>query len=282
MKMKMKRTIGVVVIIAAGLLFSSGCTGITNPEAHAGYEGYIVSRPYYLGSGGYVKTLKGPARYGATWRKFIIPIDMRTRTYTEPFEQSSAVLAKDNLRVEFQSHLIVHIDKGGSKQVVELYQAENWYPQVVREVFRTFVRDEIQQYDSLDIKNNISKIGNRILEELQEKYKDTPFIFEAVVVGNIQYPKNVTQAVSDKMAATQTLEKADIEIEIEEKKAEKKIVEAKGIATAQRIINETLTNLYLQHEAIQAQQAMAKSPNHTTVYIPVGTNGIPLVYTMGK
>ena len=53
----------------------------------------------------------------------------------------------------------------------------------------------------------------------------------------------------------------------------------KGIAQAQEIINTTLTENYLQHEAINAQRAMANSPNHTTVYIPVGSNGIPIVYT---
>ena len=35
---------------------------------------------------------------------------------------------------------------------------------------------------------------------------------------------------------------------------------------------------YLQHEAIGAQLEMASSPNHTTVYIPVGNNGLPLVH----
>jgi len=277
----MKRWTG-LIIIAVAFMFAGGCVGLTNPEVEAGQEGYIFARPYYIGHGGYVKTIKGPSRYGITWRKFCVPIDMRTRTYTEPFIDATSVLAKDNLRVEFQAHLIVHIKEGGSKVVVEKYQGEDWYQQVVSEVFRTHVRDEIQKYVSLEIKNNIGKIGKEILLRLQEKYKDTPFVFEAVVVGNIQYPKNVTQAVSEKLAATQKLEKADIDIAIERKKSEKRVVEAQGIADAQKIINATLSELYLQHEAIQAQLSMAKSPNHTTVYIPVGTNGIPLVYTMGK
>ena len=46
------------------------------------------------------------------------------------------------------------------------------------------------------------------------------------------------------------------------------------------IINATLTDKYLQHEAIQAQEKMADSPNHTTIYIPSGQNGIPLVRTV--
>lgn len=67
--------------------------------------------------------------------------------------------------------------------------------------------------------------------------------------------------------------------DIAQRDAEIRIEEAKGIAEAQGIINSTLTSNYLQHEAIQAQLRMAESPNHTTVYIPVGHNGMPLVYT---
>lgn len=85
-----------------------------------------------------------------------------------------------------------------------------------------------------------------------------------------------------KLAAEQELEKKAIEKKIAMKNAEIRIEEAKGIAQAQKIINTTLTKNYLQHEAISAQLKMADSPNHTTVYIPSGTNGIPLVYDSRK
>lgn len=69
-------------------------------------------------------------------------------------------------------------------------------------------------------------------------------------------------------------------VQVEKQKAQIRIVDAEGIAESQRIINATLTDRYLQHEAIQAQQQMANSPNHTTIYIPSGNNGIPLVKTV--
>ena len=68
-------------------------------------------------------------------------------------------------------------------------------------------------------------------------------------------------------------------IQVEKQKAQIRIVEAQGIAEAQRIINATLTDKYLQHEAIQAQEKEIGSPNHTVIYIPSGQNGIPLVQT---
>ncbi len=71
-------------------------------------------------------------------------------------------------------------------------------------------------------------------------------------------------------------------VQVEKQKAQIRIVDAEGIAKSQQIINATLTDRYLQHEAIQAQQQMANSPNHTTIYIPSGNNGIPLVKTVDE
>lgn len=68
-------------------------------------------------------------------------------------------------------------------------------------------------------------------------------------------------------------------ITVEKQKAQIRVQEAIGIASAQKIINATLTDKYLQHEAISAQKSLADSPNHTTIYIPSGQNGIPIIKT---
>lgn len=65
-------------------------------------------------------------------------------------------------------------------------------------------------------------------------------------------------------------------VQVQEQKAQIKVAEAHGIADAQKIINDTLTPLYLQHEAIQAQ----KSQSNKIIYVPSGNQGIPLVSTV--
>lgn len=67
---------------------------------------------------------------------------------------------------------------------------------------------------------------------------------------------------------------------IVEKQAEQRYQEAIGIKRAQDEINSTLTPLYVQHEAIQAQEAIANSGrNNTIIYVPAGTNGVPTQIT---
>ena len=63
-------------------------------------------------------------------------------------------------------------------------------------------------------------------------------------------------------------------------KAEQRFIESVGIRRAQDEISKTLTTLYIQHEAIQAQERIAESGrNNTIIYSPAGSNGVPLVQT---
>jgi hypothetical protein len=61
-------------------------------------------------------------------------------------------------------------------------------------------------------------------------------------------------------------------------KAEQRVIEAEGIRKAQDLIARTLTPLYVQHEAIQAQKVQGAGDK---IYVPVGAQGIPLVNNIG-
>lgn len=73
--------------------------------------------------------------------------------------------------------------------------------------------------------------------------------------------------------------KADLEAADNYAKAE--VRRAQGAAQSAEIISGSLNKnpSYLTYLAIQAQSENAKGTNHTTIYIPVGDNGIPLVQT---
>ncbi len=266
-----------VIVALIGTAFAlSSCT---NPHSPAGHEGFVFEDPRIFGKGGHRGVVSGPGNYGVSlWRNKIINIDIRPSTYTEQFQ----ILAKDDLNISFNFHAVISVNKGKVVDVVQNYGAEKWYHRFVREPFRTFVRDSVQQYTSRDIKSTREIIAGNVQDRLSQHLKGSPFKLVSLVVGDINYPAIVAQAVEKKLAAQQLLEEKTVQKEIAQKDAEIKVEEAKGIAQAQEIINQTLTTNYLQHEAIKAQEKMAGSPNHTTVYIPVGTNGIPIVYTPKK
>lgn len=69
-------------------------------------------------------------------------------------------------------------------------------------------------------------------------------------------------------------------VQVQQQKAAIQVAQAEGIAKAQDIIKSTLTPAYLQYEAIEAQKSEVNSQNHTIIYIPSSSNGVPLVSTV--
>lgn len=261
------------ILIALSILF----VGCTNPHTPEGYEGYVKEDPIFFGEGGFRGVLKGPSNYGVSlWQNKVTNVDFRPQTYEEEFN----ILAKDELNISFRFQTIIKIKSGTIKTIVEDYAGAIFYDRYIREPLRSSVRNNVQLLKSREVKEKRKEIAEQVKIDLLAYLGDSPFIIVEAMVGNIDYPDVVTKAVESKLAAQQLLEEKETQREIAKKDAEIKIEEARGIAEAQRIINSTLTVNYLQHEAIQAQLKMADSPNHTTVYIPSGANGIPIIKTV--
>lgn len=149
---------------------------------------------------------------------------------------------------------------------------------VITPQFRSATRGVTVNYEAKGLyTSGREEISQRIFEELSQMLEDRGVVLEKVLLRSIRLPNTVAHAIEMKLKAEQEAEQMRFVLDKEKKESERKIIEAEGIAKAQEIINTTLTQAYLQHEAIQAQMKMADSPNHTTVYIPVGTNGIPLI-----
>ncbi len=254
-------------------------SGCSNPSTPAGHEGYVWENPRIFGKGGFVGTLKGPANFGVSlWRNEIKNVDFRPKTYSEAFN----ILTRDELNIALRWQTIIKIRRGTIKEVIEVYAGKDFYKRFIKEPLRSMVRKHVQHLDSREVKERREDIAQAVVTELIDYLKNTPFVVISGVVGNIDYPKIVTEAVEKKLAAKQLLDEKETQREIARKDAEIRIEEAKGIAKAQEIINSTLTKSYLQHEAINAQVKMAASPNHTTVYIPSGANGIPIINDVNR
>lgn len=264
--------------------------GASNPETPAGYVGYLTQGALF-GKASYYGLQTGPTSPGRTWLLHVTNVSITPYTYTEEFVNNDSVLSRDNLKIGFRVHLVWKVRREHVKDFVEKYSTlyddkkpdkivQDAYNNFLREPLRTYARDEIQRLNGLEIKDKITPIGDSIFTRVQALTKDTPFEVTSTVVGNIQYPEEVANAVAKKMATTQVLEQKATELKIEEQKKAIRIVEAEGIAKAMEIIQAKLTPNYLQHEAIEAQKAMVGSPNHTTIYIPVGPMGVPLVGTI--
>jgi regulator of protease activity HflC (stomatin/prohibitin superfamily) len=284
---------GTALLLLGGVATLVWFLGSSNPFTPAGYVGYltkgaIVGRSHFYG------IQRGPTSSGRTWLLDVTNVSVTPYTYNEDFTGNETVLSRDNLKIAFRVHTVWRVDDTKVPLFMERFSTTAGrreietepdaivkvaYGNFVREPLRTFARDEVQRRNGLEIKDALIPIGDAVLTRIRTYAADTPFVITSVVVGNVQYPSEVSDAVSRKLAATQELQRKDTEIEIERKERTKREVQAQGIANAMEIIRGQLSPMYVQHEAIEAQKAMVNSQNHTVVYIPVGPMGVPVTGT---
>ena len=282
----------VLAVAAAALIWLFGSS---NPYTPAGYVGYLT-RGAVFGKSTFYGVQRGPTSPGRTWLLDVVNVSITPYTYNEDFTGNETVLSRDNLKISFRVHTVWRVDETQVPLFMERYSTtvtnhhsterapdsivEVAYGNFVKEPLRTFARDEVQRRNGLEVKDALIAIGDAVLGRIRAYADGSPFIVSSVVVGNVQYPAEVADAVSKKLAATQDLQRKDTEIEIERKERTKREVQAQGIANAMQIIRGQLSPMYIQHEAIEAQKQMVNSPNHTVVYIPVGPMGVPITATM--
>jgi len=277
----------VVVVLLCVVLLGAGLFGCNNPSTPAGYMGYVTRRAVF-GKTTFVEMQTGPTSTGLGWLLHVTNISITPYTYDEPMH----VLSKDNLSVGFVIHIIWRVKPTfeGVKEFTEHYSileqgtnpdviAQTAYNNFIKQPMCNAARNETQARNAFELKNDMQEISHDIDSTMHVWVGNAPFDIMNVVIGDISYDPTVTDAISKKLATTQLLQQKDAEIDIARKDATKRLIEAEGIAKSMDVVQSKLTPLYVQHEAIDAQKLMVNAPNHTTIYIPIGANGVPVVST---
>ena len=203
-------------------------------------------------------------------------------TQTQELKETMQVPSKEGLTMQVDISILYRLSPEKASNIYKTI-GKDYDEVVVVPQFRSAVREATVFYEAKALyTSSRDEITNKIFADLEKMLTERGVILEKVLLRAVQLPSTVSAAIEQKLKAEQESEQMKFVLTKESQEAERKVIAAKGIAEAQGIINKTLTQAYLQHEAIKAQMMMANGPNHTTVYIPSGDNGIPLVRTVNK
>ena len=100
-------------------------------------------------------------------------------------------------------------------------------------------------------------------------------MLEQLLVRNIALPASVKASIEAKINAEQDAKKMEYVLQKETQEAQRKRVEAQGIADYQRIINIGLTEQQLQYQQILAMKELALSQNAKVIVL--GKGNAPLI-----
>ena len=144
--------------------------------------------------------------------------------------------------------------------------------------FRSTVRAIIANYPASAIySTKRQEIAQKINEQLTKEITNLGFIVEQALLRNVKMPDSLQTAIQEKLKAEQENEQMKFVLGKERQEAERKRIEAKGIADSQKIVSGGLTPQVLQLRSIEATEKIANSDNSKIVIIGSGKAGLPIL-----
>jgi regulator of protease activity HflC (stomatin/prohibitin superfamily) len=144
--------------------------------------------------------------------------------------------------------------------------------------FRSLIRSITASYPAEAIYSTKRQaVAEQLRAQLTEQLMPLGFIVERALLRDVQLPQTLQAAIQQKLAAEQDSQKMTFTLDQERQEAERKRIEARGIADAQKIVSQGLNQQVLQLRAIEATEKLAGSSNAKVVIIGNGQAGAPLI-----
>jgi regulator of protease activity HflC (stomatin/prohibitin superfamily) len=156
-----------------------------------------------------------------------------------------------------------------------------WYPAygLVHQEARGAAYDAVSQIESLELHKSRDQLGRTIAEMLQNSLDQTDkgtFTITRVIIRALNTDPSIEKSIQLAVQNEKKLEAKKLEVQIAYEDAQIEIERAKGIAEANRIINQSLTPEYLQHEINTALKAFADNSG-SVVVIPANMQGFDMI-----
>ncbi len=203
----------------------------------------------------------------------VIKMSIKTREVKETAE----VPSKEGLIMDLEGSLLYRLDPEKADDIYRTigrdYEDIAVHPQI-----RSAIREITASYEA---KVLYSAERERISKETLELFRKTAggrgIIAEAVLLRKIGLPDVVANAIQEKLRREQESEQMKFVLQKETQEAERKRIEAQGIADFQRIVAAGISPALLEWKGIEATEKLAMSQNSKVVVIGSGKNGLPII-----
>ena len=211
--------------------------------------------------------------------------DTKTQNYTmsgihdegeKMMDDAMRVLSSDGLEVIIDVTVLYRVMPEKTPQILKEIGTD-YKNVIVRPMVRTKLRDNAVSYDAISLySTKRNEFQHKIFENVKAEFEARGLELESILVRNIMLPESVKTTIESKINAEQEAQKMTFVLQKEKQEAERKRVEAQGIADYQRILSTGLSDKQLQYEMIKANKEIALSPNAKIIIMPAGKN-IPIL-----
>lgn len=202
---------------------------------------------------------------------------VRFSARTQELKETTVTPSQDGLNLTMDVSLLYRVVP---EQAQEIYKTvgTNYQEVVLIPLFRSTVRNVTATYDAKALYTSKRvEMAQKIREQLSRSLANRGIVIDEVALRKVDLPANLQAAVEEKLKAEQEAQRMQFVLEKERQEAERRRIEARGIADAQKIIAQGLNENTLQWRTIEATEKLAQSPNAKVIVVGAGNKGVPML-----
>lgn len=197
---------------------------------------------------------------------------------TQSRKESASVPSKEGLLLSLDTSLLFHLDRTQAAQVFQSVGSD-YAEKIVEPELRSAIRGATSAHSSNDLYTNGRELVQAQIEnDLKAHLAPRGVVVEAVLLRDVQLPALLKASIEAKQQAEQDALRMSFILQKEKQEADRKGIEAKGIADFQKIVAQGISPQLLEWKGIEATEKLAASSNTKIVVIGNTKNGLPLVF----
>ncbi len=283
--------IAVVVILVLGLLLVAlrrGGTGSMSPRGLASLMLVVVIvlvlgrsvRVIPAGSVGVVdlfgRVSPTPLNAGIQFANplaRVVTMSIKTQELKEVMD----VPSKEGLTMNVECSVLFHLDP---EKAADVYRTigQDYIPVILEPQFRSVTRGVTAGFEAKALyTSEREQLAQVITGDLQKLLGPRGVLIESTPLRRLTLPQRITTAIEEKLSADQESQRMEFVLLKEKQEAERKRIEAAGVADFQRIVAQGISPELLRWKGIEATTKIAESPNSKVIVIGSGKDGLPLI-----
>jgi prohibitin 1 len=204
----------------------------------------------------------------------VIKFSIQTKEHKETMQ----VLSREGLSIGLELSVLYRLNPDSAARVYQTILGGDYENIVLIPQFRSISRSVTASMQASALySTERERLGGAIQEELAKAVSPRGIIVETTPLRNVALPSQLTEAIEQKQRADQESQRMEFILTKERQEADRKRIEAKGIADFQTIVAAGISEQLLRWKGIEATEKLAGSQNTKVIIVGAGKDGLPII-----
>ena len=197
---------------------------------------------------------------------------------TKEHKEAMQVLSREGLTIGLEISVLYRLNPDSVAQVYKTILGGDYEEIILVPQFRSISRSVTASFQASALySTEREQLAIAIQNELGSLVSKRGIIVESTPLRNVGLPPQLTEAIETKQRADQESQRMQFILAKEKQEADRKRIEAQGIADFQIIVARGISEQLLRWKGIETTEKLANSPNSKVIIIGAGKDGLPLI-----